>query len=561
MADRARRTSLLLQTIVICMVLFFGSVPARAADVPESETVRELIRVKVDGNAFDCRGEMVCGAALLPELYARTGFEPLWTPQRGRELLRVLDQADRDGLEARDYHFDALDRMLGRVERQEADAEVRADLDILLTDGFLLFGSHLLAGRVDPETVHPDWIPFSRHADLSAVLYRALRDGVAEVLDSLRPPHAGYESMREALDRYRDLAARGGWPRLAEGPSLHVGERSSRVLVLRIQLALRGDFSGKRPDRTNRDLFEADLESAVLRFQARHGLEEDGVVGPKTRAALNVSVQDRVRQLEVNLERWRWIGAELGDRYILVNIADFRLKLVEDGDTVMEMPVVVGKNYRQTPVFSKKIQYLVFNPYWNVPHSLASKDILGKVRRDPEYLEKQGFEVFDSWSRDARPLDPAKIDWSMVSSSEFPYRLRQKPGAANALGRVKFMFPNRFAVYLHDTPGKSLFSRQVRNFSSGCIRVQRPLELAARLLQDQPGWSLEEIRELLASGTNRSVSLERLVPVHLQYWTAWADEEGRVNFRKDIYGRDGVLGTALRRRAPLNRELAVHSKG
>jgi murein L,D-transpeptidase YcbB/YkuD len=542
-------------------VLFFGIVSAGATGTPLPGEVRDLIRGKVRDSAFGCRGELVCGAALLPDIYARSGFEPLWTAKKGRELLRVLERADQEGLRSGDYHVETLRRLLEAGSGGKTEAEDLADLDILLTDGFLLYGSHLLAGRVDPETVHPDWIPSSRHMDLASVLHRALHEGVEPVLDSLRPPHDGYAAMRDALARYRELADRGGWPQLSAGSSLRFGDRSSRVATLRTQLLVRGDLASEAGSAGERDLFDAALRQSVIRFQIRHGLKRDGIVGPKTRQALNVGVRDRVRQLEVNLERWRWIGAELGDRYVLVNIADFSLELVEKGVTVMEMPVVVGKNYRQTPVFSRKIQYLVFNPYWNVPHSLASRDILDKVRRNAEYLEEEGFEIFDSWSRDATPLDPADIDWSAVSSAGFPYRLRQKPGPKNALGRVKFMFPNRFAVYLHDTPSRSLFARRVRNFSSGCIRVERPLDLAAQLLRDQPGWSFAEIKALVESGENKSVSLKRLVPVHLQYWTAWADAGGSVNFRRDIYGRDQALSTALQQRVPINRELARRQGG
>ena len=547
--------------IVLLVLMVVLPAVVQAASVSRDE-VRELLRLKVENSGFGCRGEMVCGTELLPDLYSGSDFAPLWNEVQGRELVNVLANATQEGFRPEDYHYGVLAELLDAASGGAADADHLADLDILLTDGFLLYASHILAGRVDPETVHPDWIPAGRTMDLRELLHRGLSRGIAGVLDELRPPHAGYLAMRDALAAYRNLAELGGWPVLAPGPSLRLEDSGSGVRALRRRLAMEGDLvetSGLEGNGTTA-MFDAGLEQAVMRFQARHGLEQDGVVGPRTRAALNVPVAERVRQLEINLERWRWIAAELGDKYVLVNIADFRLQVVENGTTVLEMPVVVGKNYRQTPVFSKKMQYLVLNPYWNVPHSLASEDVLAKVRRNPDYLVSQGFEVFDSWSRDATPMDVSGIDWNSISSARFPYRLRQKPGPENALGRIKFMFPNRFAVYLHDTPSKSLFSRSVRNFSSGCIRVQRPVQLAAYLLQDQPGWSEEEIRAVIEAGEQKSISLKRMVPVHLQYWTAWVDEQGAVNFRQDIYGRDQALQAALDKRPSPGRELAVHLK-
>ena len=547
--------SVLVRFFVVLLCLL--PVTVSAASEGSDDAVRELLRLKVENSGFGCRGEMVCGTELLPALYSEGDFAPLWTESRAGELVAELANAGREGLRPNDYHYEILVELLNSFPRTGEDATHRADLDILLTDAFLLYGSHLLAGRVDPETVHPDWVPASRTKDLRQALQRALAQGVTQELNVLRPPHAGYAAMRDALARYRKFADEGGWPELPAGPSLRAGDVVFGIGILRTRLAIEGDYTGIPAEGAN-ERYDEELKRAVIRFQARNGLVQDGVVGPATRKALNVSAAERVRQLEVNLERWRWIAAELGDRYVLVNIADFSLELVDNGTVAMEMPVVVGKNYRQTPVFSKKIQYMVFNPYWNVPHKLAAEDILTKVKRNPEYLQQQGFEVFDSWSRDAAPLDPETIDWEAVTPGSFPYRLRQKPGASNALGRVKFMFPNRFAVYLHDTPSKRLFSRPVRNFSSGCIRVQKPVELAAYLLRDQPGWSEEKIRELIESQEQKSVSLKRLVPVHLQYWTAWVGEDGTVNFRKDIYGRDQILEAALRKRPPMNRELAVH---
>jgi murein L,D-transpeptidase YcbB/YkuD len=290
--------------------------------------------------------------------------------------------------------------------------------------------------------------------------------------------------------------------------------------------------------------FDEPLADAVMSFQIVHGLEVDGLVGSDTTRALNVPVDERIAQITANLERWRWLPMQLASRYILVNIAGFRLEVVDDDRTVMTMRAVVGRPYRRTPVFAASMTYLVFSPYWNVPRSIATRDILPKVRRDPRYLEKQRIRVFRGWADDT-PIDPATIDWEGISRPSFPYRLRQDPGPWNALGGVKFMFPNRFNVYLHDTPDRELFEESSRTFSSGCVRIERPADLAEYLLEDPEVWDHEAIRGSMDRRRELTVRVPRPIPVYLLYWTAWIDEAGAVHFRDDVYGQDRRLLVAL----------------
>jgi len=291
--------------------------------------------------------------------------------------------------------------------------------------------------------------------------------------------------------------------------------------------------------------FSPDLEAAVKRFQARHGLDEDGIVGAATMRALNVSAAARVRQIRLNMERWRWLPQDLGARHLIVNIAGFALRLVDHEQEIMRMRVVAGQPYRQTPVFSDTISYLVLNPYWHVPHRIAVEDKLPLIKQNPDYLAQQHMTLLRGWGADAQVIDPATVDWSAVTADNFPYRLRQDPGPQNALGRVKFMFPNRHNVYLHDTPSRSLFTRAERSFSSGCIRLERPLALARYLLADQSAWTAARIQQVLDTNVERTVPLKQKVPVHLQYWTAWAERDGTVHFRRDVYERDASLARAL----------------
>jgi murein L,D-transpeptidase YcbB/YkuD len=283
------------------------------------------------------------------------------------------------------------------------------------------------------------------------------------------------------------------------------------------------------------------MVAAAKSFQIRHGLVDDGVIGRKTLAAMNVSVDERIRQMELNLERWRWMPKSFGKRHIRVNVADFRLDVIENGKSVMHMPVIVGTQYRKTPVFSASMTYLEFAPYWTVPPTILREDKLPLIKSNPDYLEEKNFRIL---SRTVKGdfVDPLTIDWTEVEAETFPGLLRMEPGPWNPLGRVKFMFPNRFNVYLHDTNEAYLFDNNVRSFSSGCIRVERPRELAEYLLSEE--FDTEDVGLLLSASEPEQISIKP-IPVHIQYWTAWVNEEGQINFREDVYFRDMDLEIAL----------------
>jgi len=320
------------------------------------------------------------------------------------------------------------------------------------------------------------------------------------------------------------------------------GVREQNVRLLRYRLMLSGDIADF--DYENEYYFDERLKQAVRQYQARHGLEVDGVVGRRTLASLNVPIKTRIQEIQINMERWRWLPAMLGKRYLMVNMAGFELTVVEDERSVMDMRVIIGRPYRSTPAFQGELSYLVFNPYWNVPYKLAVEDILPRQQADSEYLESGGFRVYADWSENAVELSPDSIDWSQLSESNFPYRLKQDPGKANSLGRIKFMLPNPYAVYLHDTPSRQLFKRPVRMFSSGCIRVQEPVKLAAYLLQGETPWAEQDVVDAIDVGKNRAVSLPARVPIYLVYTTVWVDDQGIAHFRDDIYNRDLALQRA-----------------
>lgn len=523
-------------------VLAAGAIVPAFGQAEISDRLRYRLETAFLTDSMRVMDESLLARQTLHRLYAENNFSPLWlsadgpSPTAERMLEWLATEPARHGLRPDDYHIEILNAV-DDIER----AGALVDFELALSDAFLLLASHLLAGRINPETLDAEWRANRRHRDLLPVIREAAAsDDPGAVLSDLLPDDAAYYELVRALAALRELESRGGWTAVPDGPTLRRGDQDARVAEVAGRLRASGDYEGPATK-----FFDAPLVEAVSRFQIRHGLEADGVVGRATLAALNVPLAGRIEQLIVNLERWRWLPEQLGERHVLVNIAGFSLDVVEDGQSVLAMRVVVGRPYRRTPVFSGQISYLVLNPYWEVPRSIAIKDKLPLIREDPGYLDRNGYALLDGWGAEERLLDAESIDWQNVTAASFQYRLRQAPGPLNALGQVKFMFPNEFSVYLHDTPGRELFARESRTFSSGCIRLERPLELAEWLLRNSPDWSREAIDRAIASGSERVVMLREKVPVHLLYWTAWINDEDELHFRNDIYGRDTLVLASL----------------
>ena len=541
--------------MMLALLLSLTAVTVQTAPpIQQDEQIAERLRVRVEAGGRPALYE----TAALRAFYARRSFRAAWSNEHGPnrladDMIQALQRADLEGLRPDDYHLAAIRAELDSVRAdagaaEPSDPDRLARLDLLLTDAFLLYGSHLLAGRVDLETLHPRWEANRRGADLASVLENALDSrNVARALQRLVPTQDGYRLLREALVRERAIAASGGWPSVPDGPALKRGDRTPAVATLRERLRLEGDLeaAGKGQDSAS---FDEALEQAVQRFQRRHGLEDDGIVSAATRAELNVSAAARAEQIALNLERWRWLPQDLGRRRILVNIAAYQLQVIEDEEVVLAMRVVVGMQYKRTPVFSDTVRYIVLNPNWHVPRSIAVEELIPKVQSDPSYLERFGMRLLTT-GPDPQEVDPTTVDWTSVRADSFPYRFRQEPGRLNALGRIKFMFPNSYDVYLHDTPSRGLFERAQRDFSHGCIRIEKPIDLAAYLMRKNNKWKREAIEAALDEGTERTIYLPKPMPIHLLYWTAWADEDGTIQFRADIHGLDQPLAASLR--APL----------
>ncbi len=536
---------------------------------PICELACELLRNRIEAAGFPPRlfagGEVIYASKTLPSFYERRAYRIAWSGNGGplpqvHDLISSIRRADRDGLRPDDYHLSRIEAALGslpdmRRVTQPIDPRRLVDLDLLLTDAFLMYGFHLLDGRLDAESIDPEWHMKSSEEDLSRVLEDALgANRVREALESLLPQTQCYQRLKEAGAGYRRLASDGGWPMIPAGGKLEKGSGGSRVRLLRERLAASGDLAA---DLIHGETVDGVLEGAVKQFQTRHGLAADGIVGPNTLTALNETVEQRLRQVEVNMERWRWLPRSLGDRFIRVNIANFEMDLFEAGEHIMNMRAILGRDYRQTPVFSDIMTYLVINPHWNVPRSLAVEDKLPLIRKDPGYLAEQHMQVLSGWGAEALEIDPSTVDWSGVTPENFAWRIRQAPGPENALGRIKFMFPNKFNVYLHDTPSRDLFEHNVRAFSSGCIRLEKPIDLAEYLLRGYPEWTRPAILGAIEKVEEQTVRLLEPIPVHMLYCTAWVEDTGEIHFRRDIYDRDRAVADALMSLPPTLEEMMV----
>ncbi len=506
-----------------------------AMTVALREALEQSEGPRVDGELLDVQ--------ILKRFYRQRGFAPVWgadgtSIERAALLVEALARADAHGLSPRDYHLDAI---RGRGIETRDDTAIGREL--LLTDAYFRYATHVRAGRLRPEQADQDWGIATLRFDPVSSLTEALQEpsSFPVVLASLPPPADGYVRLVGALGRYRKLGARPeGWPVVSPGPALRPGDSDVRIPLLRRRLAVEDDLVSP----SSREDYDSTLEKAVRRFQARHGLDVDAIIGPETLRALTVPASERIRQIELNLERWRWLPRDLGRRYVRVNAADATLQVMEDGRAVFASRVVVGDLRHPTPVVQTRIDAVILNPPWNVPRSIAVEEILPRIRWRPGYLADNDIVILDR--RETDPYGRA-IDWASVPSDAFPFRLQQQPGPKNPLGRIKFETPNRFDVYLHDTPARSLFARITRTASHGCVRVEQAPQFAAYLLLTEAGtsWSSRTIDEAIATGHTQRIPIRQPLPVYLLYWTAFVDADGAVHFVDDVYGRDRRLAAAL----------------
>ncbi|HEV8238291.1 MAG TPA: L,D-transpeptidase family protein [Thermoanaerobaculia bacterium] len=465
--------------------------------------------------------------------YQRRQNQPAWfadgrVRDEANQLVDFLAGLDAEGLTPADYRPQQLQQALEAVKKGDASVKPE-DVEVGLTWAALLAASDLHDGRVTPDTVGDRWKIRRDKADLPATLQKGLEGGkLVDTLRALDPPHPQFAALLQAMQRYRQIAIAGGWPEVPKGPVLKEGQKgdAARLQALAKRLQAEGFLAAIPPGLANvppggKAPYSKELAEGVRNFQATRTVEVDGSLGPETQEELNVPVLARMRQIALNLERWRWVPDDFGQRAVVVNLPGYNLDVEEQGRQVMSMRVVVGDEGWETPVFSDRIRFLTLNPYWNVPPGIFAKEIQPKMASDPGYL----------YSHD--------MEWTENRDS-----VRQRPGPENPLGKVKFMFPNKYDIYLHDTPAKALFDEADRNGSHGCIRVERPLDLADYLMQDDPKWGGGQLRAAIDAGEQRDVKLPQPVPVYLLYFTAMPGSDGNVAFFEDIYDIDSAQAQA-----------------
>jgi len=521
--------------IAIVMLCTLGG--AFADDASTAQYIRERIHPTATGT------EAV--AAAVVQFYEQRNFEPIWTeyPRLDQLISAVATLAD-DGLNPEDYYLAQLKQQRSLLaDTRKETAVLRANLDLLATEAYLRALHHLLHGKVDPASLDEDWnFGASGAPPLESVptVTAAIVDGkIPDLIAQARPQHPLYGKLLAALAHLRELAGTGGWPQLPGGPTLKPGVNDPRVLLLRARLLAAGDIANAA---TESDLYDDQLTNAVKQFQREQYLQSDGAIGPATLAALNVSAQARIDQLRVNLERGRWLLHDVPPTFVLVDVAGYKVSFYKGGERIWHSRVQVGKPYRSTPIFKSNISHITLNPTWTVPPTILRNDILPKVRNDPGYLARNNIRVLNS---KGQIVSASQVDWRNPGN----ITLRQDAAPESALGRAAIRFPNSYSVYLHDTPHQELFDQNLRAFSSGCIRVERALDLVALLLADTPPWNQTAIDEALATGKTRNVNLAQPIPILLAYWTVDIGDDGHTAFKPDIYSRDARLLKALESRS------------
>jgi L,D-transpeptidase YcbB len=521
---------------------------------PVAHEIRNRLTVVGASGRIAVRTDSLFSPMWVTKFYEDRQFHPAWSGDKSLlpdadSLVSAIRAAYQDGLEPRDYHLSAFDSALAELKagftgREPITPPLRCELDLLLTDAYLLLASHLNEGKVDRDSIQQRWTVGPKGAIYDSLLTSSLESHeIRSGLGSLLPRHPLYHNLKQMLEIFTALAHKGGWGSVAHGDTLKGGSAGKRVLALRNRLWASGDLHTRTG--WNTDDYDSTLVDGLRAFQRRHGLEPSGVADSVTIAALNVPVQKRLEQIRVNLERWRWMPHDLGRKHVMVNIPDFRVFVEEEGKSVLSMKVVLGLPEWQTPVFSTTMSHVLFNVHWIAPDDILSRELINYMKADSNYLRSNNMSLWRRKGDSLQQIDPRSIDIKAMDPKDIDFFLRQEAGPQNIMGQVKFLVPNPHSIYLHDTPYREDFPKNVRMFSHGCIRLEKPLDLAEYVLREFPTWSRERIDTVVARNVEQSLLLRHPIPVHVVYCTAWRNKDGVVNFRPDYYGLDRRLGAVL----------------
>jgi len=499
--------------------------------------------------------------ALVRKFYDQRDYRTFWFNSHNEPDLSVVDmitaikRASSEGLDTARYHLAEIDALFDEVQDGNFYSKKEYNLatitlDLLLTDSFLTLAHDLYEGLIDYDAFQRKlkklseardikyvWDMPLKHLDLPGLLKKIKSNGeIEETLYKLVTPNPIYMHLLDAYEHYKMIVSDGGFVQIPK-VNLKKGSKGKAVSLLAKRLFQSDDLDFYEEDY---EVFDELLEAALKRYQKRMGLWVSGVLNKSTRIALNVPAHKRLEQVKLNLERARWEKDMMTCNCVFVNIPAFMMYFLQDDQILLQMRVVVGKKTNPTPIFKAYMSYIVLNPTWSVPQSIVKKEMLKRLQEDPDYLYTRNFKAYNGWSKNRKEIDPFEVDWYQYDEeSDLPFNFVKQPGRGNPLGKVKFMFPNKYAVYMHDTNEKKLFRRPVRAFSHGCIRLQNPqkmLEFVSENFLDKP---YESVKALLKKGDNASLSLLERVPVYVRYYTVWVNKDG-VNFRNDIYGYDKI---------------------
>jgi murein L,D-transpeptidase YcbB/YkuD len=526
---------------VFAIGILFSAVASPATAFAQTASADADLKARVEALAHPAGrtvgGIQIAAHVFLPKLYAALGYQPVWTNFASVDALsKMIARSWEDGLLPSDFHADYVKAAITAAPQNLAERE------IILSDALVRLLYQLYFGKVAPNGLDPNW-NFARPVlteDPAQTIGTALKGGdITGLVENVSLKHPLYIELKAMLQQYTQFEASGGWPKIPDGPPLKPGQTDPRIAILRERLKVTGQWEAGAVV-TLPDLYDQATADAVETFQAGNGLEPDGILGPGTLAALNVTASERVDQLRANLERGRWLLRTMGPEAVVVNVAGFYLHVFFRSEKVWTTRVIVGQSYTKTPVFTEAMKSIVLNPDWTVPQSIVRAEIFPKASANPGYLTAGNYYLADSSGRSM-----SDVDFAAYTPASFPYRVVQRPGPKNALGRVKFLFPNKYSVYLHDTPNRQLFDKSGRTFSHGCIRVEDPLKLAEIILSDRLGWDRAKIDAAVASGKMQSIALPKPLPVLILYWTVDPSPIGGATFHRDIYGRDARLIRAL----------------